>query len=65
MVQLQKRHVKCVLIVNHFGDFEPNDIFSARQAWLELYSNQYKYSYFRCMLAGYNTNKTTITYLKF
>lgn len=37
---------------------------SARQAWLELYSNQYKYSYFRCMLAGYNTNKTTLSYLK-
>ena len=37
---------------------------SARQSWLELYSNQYKYSYFRCMLAGHNTNKTTISYLK-
>lgn len=36
---------------------------SARQAWLELYSNQYKYSYFKCMLAGYNTNKTTLSYL--
>lgn len=35
---------------------------SARLAWLELYSNQYKYSYFRCMLAGYNTNKTTLIF---
>ena len=44
---------------------ETNTIYeSARQAWLQLYENQYKYSYFRCMLAGYNTNKTTLSYLK-
>lgn len=38
---------------------------SARQAWLQLYENQYKYSYFKCMLAGYNKNKTTLSYLKY
>lgn len=37
---------------------------SARQAWLTLYENKYKYNYFKCMLAGYNTNKTTIYYLE-
>lgn len=37
---------------------------SARLAWLELYSTEYKYSYFKCMLAGYNKNKTTLSYLK-
>lgn len=36
---------------------------SARQAWLELYKDKYKYSYFRCMLSGYNTNKTTLSYI--
>lgn len=36
---------------------------SARQAWLELYSTEYKYSYFKCMLSGYNANKTTLSYL--
>lgn len=44
---------------------ETNTIYeSARQAWLRLYENKYKYSYFRCMLAGYNKNKTTLSYLK-
>ena len=38
---------------------------SARLAWLELYSNNYSYSYsyFRCMLSGHNINKTTLSYV--
>lgn len=41
-----------------------NEIYqSARQAWINLYSKVYSYSYFKCMLSGHKPNKTTLSYI--
>ena len=36
---------------------------SARQAWLLLYADKYKYNYIICMLRGHNKNVTSLVYL--